>query len=109
MITTLTAQTFQSEINSSVPIIIDFWASWCGPCKMLAPIFEELSKEKEYQGKLRFAKISTEEYPDIAGQQEITGIPCLVVFKEGKEVDRIIGFAPKPLLKQKIEAVLRKA
>lgn len=108
MVTALTAQTFQSEINSSTPIIIDFWASWCGPCKMLAPIFEELSKDKEYQGQLRFAKISTEEYPDIAGQNEITGIPCLIVFKNGKEVDRIIGFAPKPMLKQKINSVLEK-
>lgn len=108
MVTVLTAQTFPIEINSSVPIIIDFWASWCGPCKMLAPIFEELSKEKEYTDKLRFAKLSTEEYPDIAGQQEITGIPCLIVFKDGKEVDRIIGFAPKPMLKQKIDNVLEK-
>ncbi len=107
MVQELTADSFAQEIKGTTPIIIDFWASWCGPCKMLAPIFEELSKE--LAGKLRFAKISTEEYPQIAEQQDITGIPCLIMFKNGKEVDRIIGFSPKPVLKQKIESVLGNA
>ncbi len=104
MVQELTANSFQKEIQGPTPIIVDFWASWCGPCKMLAPIFDELSKE--FSGKLKFAKISTEEHPQIAEQQGITGIPCLIMFKNGKEVDRIIGFSPKPLLKAKIEAVL---
>ena len=107
MVTELTVDSFRKEISGPLPIIIDFWASWCGPCKMLAPIFEELSKE--FAGKLRFAKISTEEYPQIAEQQDITGIPCLILFKNSKEVDRIIGFSPKPVLKQKMEMVLAKA
>lgn len=106
MVSELTADSFDREIAGSTPIIIDFWASWCGPCKMLAPIFEEASKD--FAGRLRFAKISTEEYPQIAEQQDITGIPSLIMFKNGKEVDRIIGFSPKPALKQKIEAVLTK-
>lgn len=104
MILELTDDTFQKEIKSSTPIIVDFWASWCGPCKMMAPVFEELSKE--YTGKLRFAKISTEDYPEPAEENAVSGIPCLIVFKNGSEVDRIVGFAPKPLLKQKIDAIL---
>ncbi len=106
MVLELTEETFSKEIKSATPIIIDFWASWCGPCKMLAPVFEEVSKE--YAGKLRFAKISTEDFPEVAGDNAVSGIPCLIIFKNGEEVDRIVGFAPKPVLKQKIEAVLKK-
>lgn len=106
MVLELTADSFQKEIKASTPIIVDFWASWCGPCKMMAPVFAELSKE--YAGKLRFAKISTEDFPEPAEENAVSGIPCLIVFKDGKEVDRIVGFAPKPLLKQKIETVLKK-
>lgn len=106
MVLALTDKMFETEVlQSSTPVIVDFWASWCGPCKMLAPIFEDVSKE--YSGKLAFAKISTEEYPDIAEQFGITGIPCLILFHHGEEVDRIIGFHPKPLLKGKIDGVLR--
>ena len=106
MVQELTADSLVQEIKSATPIIIDFWASWCGPCKMMAPVFEELSGQ--YTGRLRFAKISTEDYPDVAEENSITGIPCLVVFKKGEEVDRIIGYAPKAQLKQKIDAVLGK-
>ncbi len=106
MVLELTEDTFSKEINSATPIIIDFWASWCGPCKMMAPVFEELSTE--YSGKLRFGKVSTEDYPEVAGDNAVSGIPCLIVFKNGEEIDRIVGFAPKPVLKQKIEAVLKK-
>ena len=104
MVLELTDKTFPTEIKSSTPILIDFWAEWCGPCKMLAPVLEEVSKE--FTGKLKFAKLDTEAYPRIAMEQEITGIPCLIIFKDGKEIDRIIGFSPKPILKQKIEKVL---
>jgi len=73
---------------------------------MLAPIFEEVSVE--FEGKLKFAKLSTEESPEIAQQNNISSIPCLVVFKDGKEVDRIVGFSQAPQLKEKIEEVLGK-
>ncbi|MEA3342749.1 MAG: thioredoxin [archaeon] len=101
------ADNFESEVTGSqTPVIIDFGASWCAPCGMMAPVFEELSKD--YVGKLKFVKLSTEESPDLAARFNITGIPCLVVTNGGKEIDRIVGFAPKEVLKEKIDAVLSK-
>ncbi|MFH1432456.1 MAG: thioredoxin [archaeon] len=98
---------FEKEvIKSGTPVIIDFWAAWCGPCQMMGPVFEELSKE--YIGKLKFVKLNTEESPEIAANFSIHGIPCLVITKNGKEVDRIMGFAPKESLKEKIDEILER-
>lgn len=98
---------FEKEVKQSgIPVIIDFWAPWCSPCQMMGPVFEELSKE--YDKRLRFTKLNTDEEQSLANQFSIQGIPCLIITKEGKEVDRIVGFAPKEVLKQKIDEILDK-
>ncbi|MGV8087045.1 MAG: thioredoxin [Candidatus Woesearchaeota archaeon] len=103
----LTDETFKSDVLASkTPVLVDFYADWCGPCKMLGPVLEELSKDKDFDGKLKFAKLSTESYPELAESNNVQGIPCMIFFKNGKEVNRIVGFAPKPIMKAKITGVI---
>jgi thioredoxin 1 len=85
-------------IDSKLPVLIDFWAPWCGPCRMLSPIIEELSGE--YQGRIVFAKMNTDENPVTLGQFNIMSIPSLLLFKDGQLVDRSVGMRPKPMLKE---------
>lgn len=102
----VTKENFEKEVkNSEVPVILDFWAEWCGPCRMLGPVFEAISSE--YTGKLKFAKLNTEKEPELAGSFNIMGIPSLLILKNGEEVNRIVGFLPKEILKQKIDAILQ--
>ena len=101
----LTSDNFEAETSKEIPIVVDFFASWCQPCMMMAPEFDKLSEE--YDDKtLRFGKCSTEEHPEIAGNFQVSGIPCLIVIKSGKEVDRIVGFMQKDQLKAKIDEIL---
>ncbi|MFA4907417.1 MAG: thioredoxin [archaeon] len=95
---------FDSFIKEKTPCVIDFWASWCGPCQMLGPVFEEM--DKEFKGKLRFGKLNVDENQEIAARFEVMSIPCMIVFKNGKESGRIMGFMPKPALKERIQELL---
>jgi len=96
---------FQQEVlESSIPVLVDFGASWCMPCRMLEPTIEKLAEEN--QGKLKVCKLNTDENQNIAAQYGIQGIPTLIVFKEGKEVGRIVGVMPKEKLQEKLDPIL---
>ena len=94
METVLTDENFKTEIlNSKVPCLVDFWAPWCAPCLMVAPILEEIAKE--YQGKLKVGKLNVDEAPQTASQYGIMSIPTLSIFKDGERVDTVVGVRPK--------------
>jgi thioredoxin 1 len=101
----VTDATFASEvIESQQPVLVDFWAPWCGPCRMVAPVVEELSAE--YDGKVKFVKLNTDDNVETASKYGIRSIPTLLVFKGGEPVGQIIGFRPKSDLKKRLDAVI---
>ncbi len=96
---------FKEEVlNSDKVVLVDFWASWCGPCMIMGPIIEEVASE--YEGKAKVGKLNTEENPSTTGEYGIISIPTMIIFKDGKPVDQIIGAVPKEVVKSKLDKVL---
>ena len=92
--------TFASTVQSHSLVVVDCWAPWCGPCRIVSPILEDMAKD--YAGTILFSKLNVDENPRVAMQYQIMSIPTLLVFKGGRLVDRIIGAMPRPMLEQKI-------
>jgi len=93
---------FDQTINSDKPVLVDFWAEWCGPCKMIGPVVEELAGE--YEGKAVVAKLNVDENPQVTARFGVRSIPTLLLFKNGQVVDKQVGAVPKSVLSQKLQA-----
>jgi thioredoxin 1 len=101
----LTDTNFDQEVlKSSIPVMVDFWAPWCGPCKMIAPTIEEIASE--YAGKVKVCKLNTDDNPDTASKFSITAIPTILFFKEGKVVQELVGLQPKEEIQKFLDNLL---
>ena len=100
---TITDSEFDDVINSDKPVLVDFWAEWCGPCRMLAPILEEIAAEHD---SITFAKLNIDENPQAPGRYDVMSIPTMIVFQDGVEKKRIVGARPKATLEQELAEFL---
>ncbi|MBE7381481.1 MAG: thioredoxin [Leptolyngbya sp. SIO1E4] len=101
----VTDSTFKPEVlESQVPVLVDFWAPWCGPCRMVAPVVDEIAEQ--YDGKVKVVKVNTDENPSVASQYGIRSIPTLMIFKGGQRVDMVVGAVPKTTLANTLEKYL---
>ena len=105
---TFTSENFDAAVlGADKPVFVDFWAPWCGPCRLVGPVLDKISSE--YASKLVFSKLNVDEAQEIAAKFDVRGIPCMIIFKDGKELDRIIGAFGEPQLRSKIDLILSKA
>ncbi|NET16328.1 MAG: thioredoxin [Okeania sp. SIO1H6] len=106
--TPVTDSSFKQEVlESDVPVLVDFWAPWCGPCRMVAPVVEEIAGQ--YEGQIKVVKVNTDENPNVASQYGIRSIPTLMIFKGGQRVDMVVGAVPKTTLANTLEKYLDNA
>lgn len=101
---TVTDATFKETVKSNTAVVVDCWAAWCGPCRMMSPIIDEMAAD--YRGKILFGKLNVDENPDVACEYQIMSIPTLLVFKNGQLVERIVGAMPRPMLEERINHCL---
>jgi thioredoxin 1 len=105
MVIEITDENFEDEVlKSSTPVVVDFWAPWCGPCMMIAPVTEKLSNE--YNGKVKFCKLNVDENSQTAGKYQVMSIPLLLFFNSGQVVDESLGAVPENMIRPKVEALL---